>query len=254
MFETVEDLKKKLREFGNFWERRMTKEEKKMFRFLLDGTRISKDWRLYQHPLEADDLECQNVDGCPLFVFIDLDENLNLVPDSLTLKHHATDGIIHKDFEAYEPINVVDNVPPTLQALAFRKYMTSLDTYFESEKHRCGQIYDQLKGVIKDEHDFHVRTLNRQHAAARKLLAAKKIRPNMKKSLKSNLDKIKAQLVSRPPSGDDSPGSPASLRPNLNYDETRKPTLHDNYPGGKEVREASQRSYFPRPNKTRKLT
>jgi hypothetical protein len=117
-----------------------------------------------------------------------------------------------------------------------------LNTYFESERRRYEEIYDKLKNVIKNEYDYRIRTLGRRRAEAQKLLAAKKIRPNMKKSLRANLGKIKAQLVS-------TPGSPVSLRPNPNYDEDKKATLHTNWPGGSEVRKAQKRF-----NATRKRT
>jgi hypothetical protein len=234
-----------LRNNCDFWdnpsgnERKYESREEEVWDFLSENQKESLDFEDYknQKPLNYDELQYSSHGTCRRYIIIDLDKDRNLVPKSLGIECLPFDLMkdIHNKFEIYNPIRVNKNAPTSnLGKDKYREYMKDINKRLESDKVNYRKTYEAMMDSIKHEYEYRISELERRYTSYRKLLAMMKIRPRMRKSLKSNLEKIKRKFIS-------GPDSPASLRPNLDYDEEKMPTLHDNYPGGTEVRAAKKR-------------
>lgn len=244
--ESLGDFQNSLRNRCDFWDGRDNRKydgdesDEEVWNFLSENQKHSLDFEDYknQKPLNYDELQFSSHKSCRRYIFIDLDKDRNLVPKSLSkecLPIFNLEDHIHTKFEIYNPILVSKNAPTSnLGKDKYREYMKCIDKKLESDKVNYRKTYEDMMNSIKHEYEYRISELERRYTSYRKLLAMIKIRPRMRKSLKSNLIQLKRKFIS-------GPDSPASLRPNLDFDEDKMPTLHDNYPGGTEVRAAKKR-------------
>jgi len=237
--DSLASFRKVLRDRCDFWSVDNKDYDYNLFDFLNENKKMSRDAKDYKNekPLKYEDLQFLNSGSARQYIVMDLDKHHTLVEKSLKLQTilFLEPNDLHTNFELYKPVLVPKNAPTShLDKDQYRDYLDRLHKNLESEKTQYKQKYEQLKDMLENEYNWRVAELERDYTSNRKLLAMIKIRPSMRKSLKTNLDELKEKFIS-------GPYSPASVRPNLDFDEQKKPTLHDNYPGGSEIRAAKKR-------------